>query len=61
MQCSPNTDRPFSGLDSNERLLLHLIVFNFSDLICSMFFSFLRAFSKSNEHRLQLIVFCPLS
>ena len=56
MQCSPNTDRPFSGLDSNERLL-HLIVFNFSDLICSMFFSFLRAFSKSNEHRLQLIVF----
>ena len=53
MQCSPNTDRPFSGLDSNERLLLHLIVFNFSsDPICSMFFSVLTrtaAFLKSNE------------
>ena len=51
---SRNTeDRPFSGLDSNERLLLHLIVFNFSsDPICSMFFSVLTrtaAFSKSNE------------
>ena len=56
---TPNTDRPFSGLDSNERLL-HLIVFNFSDLICSMFFSFLRPFLKSNEHLLQLIVFDSL-
>ena len=36
---TPNTDRPFSGLDSNERLL-HLIVFNFSDLICSSFSHF---------------------